>query len=280
MEILYKNEFGCVRFVGSGYGEWHIMDVTGLGLPLRTFETVTYAGEAGQVTLSERFEARTVTLSAEVRGKSREERAVIYTEALKVFAHPGDLTVRGVRERRIRARVADIAEGERHGNFKTYAVQFVCDSPFFTDVSEQRAAMYLREDLLGRDTGGKFTIGEGQVLTRRITGGTLLNDGDFECAGVMKIQTFGEGEAELEIENAATGGAVKLTVTAKKTYTIDFDARTITDETGADALEILSSDSYLSDFYLVPGANEIRFTVESESVSEAEFTYNKRYLSA
>lgn len=278
MEIKFENELGVIRFLGSGRGEWRLIDVSGLGLAPRSFETVTYAGEAGQATLSITPGARAVTISAEVNAKSRNDRALAVSRAMKILSKPGELTVRTFRERSARCYLSDMQEGERHGSFRTYAIQFTCDSPYFTDSKDTVTALYRRKDLLCDN----FVIGEGTVLTERISGGKIINNGDEICEGVMKLAAGGEGEADVILANVSTGAEIKLHVYAGNTYLIDLEERTITDENGKDCLEILSDESYLSDCYMEIGENELIFTHNGNAgfTLTAEYTYRRRYAEA
>ncbi len=278
MEIKFENELGVIRFLGSGSGEWRLIDVTGLGLAPRSFETASYSGEAGQVTLSTKLEARTVTISAEVNAKNRNGRAAAVSRAMRILSREGELTVRTFRERSAKCRLNDMQEGSRYGNFRTYAIQFVCDSPYFTDAKDTVTALYKREDLLYDN----FVIGDGVVLTRRTSGGTVVNDGDEICEGVMKLAAGGSGEADVYLANVSTGAELKLHIYAGNTYLVDFEERTITDENGNDCLGILSDESYLSDFYMRVGENVLTFVHDGtgEFTLTAEYTYRRRYAEA
>lgn len=280
MEIQFKNDSGTVRFLGYGRGDWRLIDVTGLGIAPRSFETVSYSNEAGQKTLSITPGARTITVSAEVNAGSRNARAAAISRAMKILSKPGELTVRTFRERCAKCYLGDMQEGERSGNFRRYALQFICDSPYFTDVYDTVVPMYERTDLLCDN----FVIGSGsgRVLTKRISGGRIINDGDEICEGVLTLAAGGAGEADAVIANSAAGGAIRLRVGAGHTYKIDLEERTITDEEGRSALDILSDESYLSDFYIAVGENEVKFTHSGGDGFSltAQYTYRRRYTEA
>lgn len=278
MEIQFKNDSGTVRFLGYGRGGWRLIDVTGLGIAPRSFETVSYSNEAGQKTLSITPGARTITVSAEVNAGSRNARAAAVSRAIRILSKPGELTVRTFRERCAKCCLGDMQEGERSGNFRRYALQFICDSPYFTDVYDTVVPMYERTDLL-RDN---FVIGDGVILTKRIAGGRIVNDGDEICEGVLTLAASGAGEADVVITNSAAGGAIKLHVGAGHTYKIDLEERTITDEEGRSALNILADESYLSDFYIAVGENEVKFTHNGGDgfFLTAQYTYRRKYTEA
>lgn len=270
MEIQFENKRGILRFFGGGSaGDWHILEVEGLGLPPLNVQTITYYGENGQETVNKRLSGRTITMTVEVKGKDRNERAAIVSKALKILALDGVLSVRTFRERVADCYLKSCTEGARDGNFRKYVLQFVCDSPYFRDKEATEISLFKRADLL---TDG-FIIGEGVVLTNRIAGGKISNNSDERIRGVITLAS-GSNTESVSVINKTVGAVLKLNVEAEKLYTIDLDSRTITDADGSDCLGILDENCFMSDFYLEEGINEIEVTADEGTASDMSMIYS------
>lgn len=278
MEISFENELGRVRFFGGGKeGNWHITDVSGLGLCTKNAETVSYYGEDGQETVRVSLPARVITLTAEVKAQSRNERAKITSEAMRILAHGGVLGVKTFRERFIDCYLLSASEGARDGNFRSFVFQFVCDNPYFRDVALNSVNLVKREDVLK----GPFSIGEGIVLTKRFSGGEIKNDSDIAVRGKIKLSNLTDEENSVVIENATTGKKLIFNLDEKGIYEVDFDKRTIENESGENCIKILDDECYLSDFYIDVGENEIEVkTTDNENAVSVVYEYYKRYVEA
>lgn len=277
MELSFTNKKGEVRFFGGGSkGDWHILEVEGLGLLPLNAQTVTYCGEHGQKTVSKTMPGRTITVTAEVKGSDRNDRAKIVSETLRVLARDGVLAVRTFRERVVDCYLKEAREGKRDGNFRKYIFMFVCDDCYFRDRKETEVLLSGRTDLL---TDG-FVIGDGVVLTERKCGGVINNDSDVDIRGKLVIVCGKEGC--VVVKNKTTEAELRLSVEKGRLYEVDLDQRTIVDENGEDCIHILDDSCYMSDFYLTEGLNDIAVsdTEGNAMVGSMKYVYFKKYVEA
>lgn len=270
MEIQFESSGGNVRFFGGGsVGDWHILDVEGLALPPIETKTVTYYGEHGQETVNKRLTGRTITLTAEVKGRSKEERAMIVSKTLKALYNEGVLSVRSYCEKVADCYLKSVKEGERDGNFRKYVFQFVCDSPYFRDKKITTVYLYNKEDLL-KDG---FVIGDGIVLTRRTSNGTITNKSDMEIRGVLEVAS-GTYEGYIYLyffnEDLSHYSELKIYVQPGEVYIINPEEGTITDKDGNNRVDILGAGYMLSSFKLVRGVNN--FYVRSPQAEHVDVT--------
>ncbi|MBQ8540579.1 MAG: phage tail family protein [Clostridia bacterium] len=277
MELRFFNKKGEVRFFGGGSeGNWHIIEVEGLGLLPLTTQTVNYYGEHGQKTVSKTMPGRPITITAEVKGADRNDRAKIVSETLRILAKDGVLAVRTFRERVVDCYLKDLREGNRDGNFRTYVFQFMCDDCYFRDRNETEVMLSGRADLL-KDG---FIIGDGIVLTERRCGGRINNNSDVEVRGKLILVCNREGC--VVVKNKTTGAELRLSGEAGNLYEIDLDERTIVDGDNVDCIGILNDDCYMSEFYLAEGVNDIVVSdVEgNDMVGSLKYVYFKKYVEA
>lgn len=277
MEIQFENRRGEVRFFGGGVGDWHILEVEGLGLLPKNCETLTYYGENGQETVKKSLPGRVITLTAEVRGDNRIDRAKIVSRTMRILAEDGVLSVRSFCEKVCDCYLKSCTEGARDGNFRTYVFQFVCDSPYFRSKKRTEIDLFNRIDLLMNG----FVIGDGVVLTKRFSGGIINNDADVKVQGCIHV-TSGASSGVITITNKTVGASLVLAVAKNTTYTIDLDKRTIEDAGGENCIGILGDDCYMSDFYIDEGKNEIVVTTESGTSLDLNMVYSfyKNYVEA
>ncbi|MBE7022724.1 MAG: phage tail family protein [Ruminococcaceae bacterium] len=280
MILLYENDLGVLEFGGR---QLYLRSVSGLGMPKRENTVVTYANQPGQILVAERDAARVITLSCDVvRGDdvARELRRM-----LRVLQHPGRLTVSvGGMQRVIRCRCSEVDEPVRHGrDIRSVVLQLTCDNPYFTDRTPETETLFSHTDLIE----DSFTLP--CIFTERINRRIVSNQGDFRTEPVFTIYNAPNEAALLaeavgvELLNHTTGQRLMLeyAIGAGETVTVDIPNRRIVSSTAGNIVAVLSADSYLSDFYLVPGPNDLEAvnynTGENISVS---LSYDNLYIEA
>lgn len=273
MDIFYENQWGIIHFCGSrkaAESGVYLKSITGLGLPEAEYQTEAYVKRSGQRVVQKRDLERVITLSADVCSE-KQMRNVIQNLSCVMY-HPGVLTVlSGQRHRKIPCRLSKMEEPIRQGKQITSVVlQLVCDQPYFTDIDSCEVELYSRKDLIC----GDFTLP--CVFTERIARKNVLNDGDVDAEPVLTIYNTGTDEGTdaytedfgIEVFNHTTGKRLKLLCTTEpgEMIVIDIPHRRITSNYKGNVITLLDTDSFLSDFLLLTGCNDIE--IINHNVSE------------
>lgn len=284
LEASFENELGRVRLSGEG-SRFRILQMEGLGPPGKEFNVAGYAGQPGQVLFSEKDLARVITVSGDLIAHEglRDEMARMF----RIFYRPGRLTVgAGNKMRSVSCRCTAIEEPERHGrSIAKLVVQFTCDNPYFTDEYAQKVNLFSREDLIT----STFTLP--CVFTRRTNRLLVVNAGDVRAEPVFTIYNdnraaaaaTADTEAGVAMINHTTGQQLVLERAAApgEVVTIDIPNRQIVSSLDGDVTSVISQDTYLSDFWLDVGVND----VEAVSYATGErigvvMTYYNQYVEA
>ncbi len=287
LHIKYQNDNGTLDFKGGkGRNSWRIIEIDGLGLAPKSFNKAEYTGSIGQRTLSEAIEARTITIQCDVNsiksqygGASNNKWEI--SKALRILNEPGTLLISdGLRTRKINARCVEAVQGERYGGYVAFAMQFVCDYPYFEDKETKTVPLYQVENLLGSST--RWYLKDGQItkeyiehgkfmlpclLTRHISKATVVNIGDVDTEPIIKILLNGGSykgpeatRGTLVLRNEATNQEIELNLKDAddiKEVTIDIPTRKIYSQDNKNLIHHLAPTSFLSDFWLQKGQNQI-----------------------
>ena len=317
LHITYENANGQLRFSGGkGAYPWRVLQIDGLALAEKSLSTAVYPSQAGQTTLSETVGARYITMQCDIRSSgSRQEIA----KALKILNEPGTLTVAtGGCTRKIEARCVETAPGERYGGYQIFALQFVCDYPYFEDPENTAVPIYQCEKLIGSGTrwylddngelkSESITPGGFQLpglLSKRISETNVLNMGDVDTEPTILITMLGEAgsgslliyrdkgeqnEQKLELDFPAMVKRKTEEGTLEETeyipengdvITIDIPNRQIYNQKGDNLLSGLSLDSFLSDFWLQRGNNLIQVENSVSNSCTVVCRYSNKYVEA
>lgn len=310
LHITYQNENGKLDFKGGcGRNSWRILEIDGLGIAPKSFNTVQYPATVGQRTLSETTEARTISIQCDVNsiksqyGGASSNRWEI-SRALKILNEPGTLLISdGTRTRKINARCVEAVQGERYGGYIVFAMQFVCDCPYFEDREITKVPLYEVENLLGSTTRWyledgqltKATVDSGTfilpcMLTRYVSKANVVNIGDVDAEPIIRIRLNGgtyEGDegtpGTLIIRNETTKQKIELNLLDAENTTevfIDIPNRKIYSQDNKNLIHHLAPTSFLSDFWFKKGNNEICVDnyISESSVVECEFS--NKYIEA
>lgn len=310
LHITYQNDIGKLDFKGGcGRHAWRILEIDGLGIAPKSFNTAQYPATVGQRTLSETIGARTISIQCDVNsiksqyGGTQSNRWEI-SKALKILNEPGTLLIfDGFRTRKINARCVEAVQGERYGGYVVFAMQFVCDYPYFEDKNTQTVPLFKVEPLLGSNTrwylengqltsegveSGKFTLP--CMFTRYISRANVINIGDVDTEPIIRIRLNGgtyTGTAgtpgTLIIHNESTKQEIELNLQEAGDTTeviVDIPNRKIYSQDNKNLIHHLSPTSFLSDFWLQKGENLISVDNYISESSLVECDFSNKYIEA
>ncbi len=279
LKMIYKNELGEVVMHGSGSSELRILGVEGLGIVEREYNTAVFSGYDGQQTLGSRAVARTISLVLEAVGKNAES---IVRNALEVFGKSGVLYIEnGESKRRILCSQIYIPDVTRilRKQIASFAVQLVCDNPYFEDAEDTIVPLYQREKLLSTPFALPSKFG------RIVLGADIDVSGAISAEPVITLyypEALGESEYVL-ISNKTTGRSIRLDYQPKAgdTVVVEITNRTVTSSISGNIINCISDETFLGDFTLEKGHNFV--TVEAGDIAPAftvECRYNNLYSEA
>lgn len=273
LTLKYKNNLGTVLMQGGGQeSSLRVTGIDGIGLVHREYNTAVYSGHDGQETLDSRTLARSITVAVEVVDKDAVQ---VVRHALDVLSQGGILYINDENlDRCIMCNQVHVSEADRvlRGQILTFAVQFICDSPFFEDVCDTVVPLYKRTKLLETP----FTLPA--VFGEIILGGSVEIKGALSVEPIITIHypTKLEGAESIILTNETTGKSVKLDYapSADETITIDIKNRKVTSSVNGNIINYISMDTFLGDFVLIRGKNVISVNVGDVT---PEFTIECRY---
>lgn len=283
MKITFENDVGKVLF-GEG-GDFNITAISGLYIPSKTYGTISYAEYDGQLTYQGNANARVITLGCDIVSKNIRQPL---ENAMRVLNREGTLTLDyGDKVRKIECNQITLSMSERSMTHAVFAVQFVCDDPYFTDKEPAKAGIHGSVNLIVNPI--TFPC----MLSSRDTKRIIENKGDKNIYPVVTIRVVKKGTSASATEygykllNNTTGKTVHLQYTSKagERIVIDFGKRTVTSIKGGtiitNIIGNLAQGSDLADFYLIPGGNEIEAVdlgTGDESLISLE--YENKYVEA
>lgn len=287
LHITYENKNGKLNFEGgNGRSSWRILEIDGLGIAPKSFKTAQYPAAIGQRTISETIGARTITIQCDVNsiqsqlGRTKSNQWEI-SKALKILNEPGTILISdGTKTRKINARCTEALQGKRHGGYSVFAMQFVCDYPYFEDKEANTVLLFKAENLIG--TNKRWYLEDGQLtsdaietgkftlpclFTRRISEGNVFNVGDADTEPIIRVYLDG-GEyngtdgtsGTLIIHNETTKQEIELNLQGAANTTeiiVDIPNRKIFSQDNKNLIHYLAPTSFLSDFWLQKGQNLI-----------------------
>lgn len=277
--LVYKNGLGEVVMTGDSSGALRICDIEGLGPVVYEYNAAVFAGYDGQETVSKRAVSRHITLSLELNSLAL---AAEIKEIFYIIQESGTLYVfsDGARKR-INCNQTHITDIKRvlKGEISTFAVQFVCDNPFFEDENDTVVSLYERRKCLATpfvlpSAFGEIVIGGGVEVTGTRNAEPMIS---------VHYPSALESEEGLIITNLSTGTAIQLDFApvAEDTVVIDVKNRRITSMQSGNIINCLSMDTFLGDFVFVPGLNVLDVSVgDVSSGFFVECKYNNSYNEA
>lgn len=276
--LSYKNSRGTVRLCGSS-SPFHVTNILGLGLPECEYITATYSGYDGQETLSSSYFARSITISGDIVSKNL--RADL-TNAVDIMSAPGYLYIESDdMNRRIYCNQTVFPDAERilRGKICTFAIQFVCDSPFFENAEDTSVALYSRS----KELSTPFSLPS--VFGTTVAEATINLKSRNKVEPKIHIICPSElsNATSVIINNLTTDKKIELlyTLSAGEEIVVDIKNRTVTSSVNGNIINYLSDDTFLSDFCFEEFSNNISATVGDINAGIfIECIYNDRYSEA
>ena len=263
---------------------WRIKEIEGLGFLPKTANVIRYHGIDGQELLSSNTYARDITISGDII--RRDKVSYELSRAIRILDKPGFLKLRlGAKTRKIKARATVFSADtkDRNNVYQSFVMQLICDYPYFEDFDTTRLALFTRDDLI-KDT---FTLP--CVFTKRTSRINVINSGDVESRPVIHLVCKSEPQSEdyaIELINHTKNQYFKLNykMTAGEEICIDFANRTVTsykDKDETNLIGYISDNTYLSDFYLDTGTNDLECLIYGDGAEiTAVCEYSAKYKEA
>lgn len=285
MHVTFENDLGKIEMGGGSHPKVNLREITGLSLPEKNYNVVTYAGQNGQETISETAAARTITIGGDICGHLQKET----TRMARILNRPGTLFIHSVnKHRRIPCRCTAFDINEKQGHIiQCFAMQFTADDPAFLDDQNKTIAVFQRVDQIK----GSFIFPF--VFTIRNNEADIVNMGDCETEPVFTVTSSGAtvsgDDYGFEISNETTGSKIflKYRLSANETVTIDIPNRTITSDQPSEEnqngnlINFISDDTFLSSFQFVLGTNHIKAVDHNQSVKfDVLCEYTNKYIEA
>lgn len=282
MYFKFFNKKGTLIF-GADKREESLFRLTGadgLSIPDKTFTAAVYSNIRGRETVGTYICPRTITVSGDVLITRNTPHTM--SEAAYILDFPGTLEIHfdDKKARRIDCICSSFVPGEKKGKYALFVIQFICDDPFFYDVSETRVSAFGVQGRLNSD----FTFPG--VFSTRISRSDIYCKGNAVTEPVFKVAVMKKNESaspSLCITNHTTGSSINLkhSAAAGDIITIDTAKRKIYNQRGENLLKYLTDDTFFSEFYLVPGSNDIEVSVYGTiDAVHVECIYFERYIEA
>lgn len=279
MEFVYKNGFGEVTMTGNSGGMLRICAAEGLGPIIYDYNAAIFSGYDGQETVSRRALPRHITLSLEINMSNAKQNI---NEILDILQFSGTLYINDKEvKRRISCSQTHIPEIKSvlRGEIATFAVQFVCDNPFFEDAEDTVVPLYERRKKLATP----FSLPS--VFSEIVLGGRVEIKGTENAEPIITVyypNAF-DGAETLLIKNLSTGKQIQLDYAPGDTdmVVIDIKNRKVTSALMGNIINYLTNDTFLGDFVFVPGMNVIEVMIGDVPAEFAvECKYNSLYRKA
>lgn len=280
LTITYKNECGTVVMQGGGkQSPLRVTAIDGLGLLTKEYTVATYTGYDGQETISSRATARSITLAVELYSSNAPK---IMRDILMIFNREGYLYIQNEDiDRRIKCNQVQCPDASRvlKGQLATFAVQFVCDNPYFEDSVNTSIPIYKRVKLLQ----SPFTLDT--MFGDIIKGATIQILGSVPVEPVISLYypSAQDSAESIIVKNETTGAEINLTYSPKENdmITIDIKNRKVTSAISGNLINCLSLDTFLGDFVLVAGLNTLSVNMgDVDAKFTIECQYNNLYSEA
>ena len=263
MDLIYRNNQGEIFFSGSSKGYVHITSIEGTGLIEKTRKSYNFPTIPGQNTYYEKDRERVITMSCDYEINTE----VSMEEIIRILYHKGELILshNGI-SRKIPCYCEELKMGESIGKYKIFAIQFVCDNPYFTNLEKEYLPIFDTQ----KNIKNGFTLPT--VLSQRTN--TRIIDNISYIPTNPKIYVFYKGTDEITgnitLSNSTTGAEIALSELPLKKddkILIDIQNRTIERNDHENLLQYLTDTSFLYEFNLVPGENVISALADNIDIS-------------
>lgn len=235
--------------MGSGF-DASIIEIKGMGLPEKRYNTQKYVGMAGQVTLGTYVLPREIEIKGDICLKGGMKINKFHT----FFDNGGVLYILNKRGRKkIEYNPVSLETDEVHGDYVAFTLKLICDFPYFSDSVNEVFDIYKRVDMIN----GAFSLPK--VFTKRTTDSDIYNKGQIASEPVISIECIKEGEFSggIVIQKGKKVLKLNTSLTAGEVLTIDIKNRNISSNKRQNCFGILDENCLLSGFVLDTGINNI-----------------------
>lgn len=276
--ITYENSIGRLDFYGGGSKGLRIISIDGLGMPSKTFETVAYANQVGQETLSSKDNARIINIKFELVSSGNAVRDT--ANIIKILYVPGKLTIyNNSRVRQTECYCSEFEEVDNYDKIRTFVAQLTCDNTYFTDGRQEKVAVAFESKLLAT------TFSLPTMFSYSKAEADIVNHGEVETEPKFIIYNISQQDIvnqTIYIYNDTTGQRIAFvaSLSMDSRITVDIPERKITLD-DIDITAAITTDTFLSDFHLQPGTNHLRAdTEDSSDCIGVDCVYSNRYIEA
>ncbi len=278
LNISYKNSRGTAQLCG-GASPFRLTHILGLGLPESEYITASYSGYDGQETLAAAYLPRSITLSGDIVSHNLRSDLAGLIDILSV---PGYLYIQSEDiYRRIYCNQITFPDAERilRGKICTFAIQLVCDNPFFEGAESISVPLYRRT----KELTTQFTLPSPFGITVAEAVITPQSRNSIEPKIRIICPSDITQATQIKLENTATDKKLELsyTLSAGEEIVIDVKERTVTSSQNGNIINCISDDTYLGHFTLEPLVNTISAYIDNVNAGIViECVYNDCFVEA
>lgn len=229
-----------------------IIEISGLGVPEKKYNTTRYVDMPGQITVSASVLPREISIKGDIRIAKSMPIGAYHI----FFLNGGELyifTQRG--KKKIAYNPKSFKTGQKNGDFVSFELCIICDFPYFSDSVNNAYRIYKRIDKITDD----FILPA--VFTERVTEADIINSGQVDAEPLIKIECTKQGvySGGIRLYNALTQKELKLDVNLSlgEIIEIDVNKRTVSSNMRQNCFGVLSQNCVLSEFVLGKGINHI-----------------------
>nr|DAZ26024.1 MAG TPA: tail protein [Caudoviricetes sp.] len=277
IELCLANEFGKIYMSGgTGKSKLRLTGYSGFGLIPKERNTVQYAGRDGQWLVSQTVPARVMTLTGDIEVDSVRDATKQLENMIHVFDHPCTLTIQiHSKIRAVDCVCTNLEFDDKTRAYQKFTAQFIADIPYFYDPKPYRISVFGREKLI------KSNIKTPCLFSRRTNQADIRICGGVKVEPVFYIYSGDNYQGEIEIRNNTYNQVIRFTHEVKKGETIQIDVpnRKILSDMDGNITYQISDDTFLSNFWLGVGTNEIQLLSEHKNLT-AVCEYKNLYIEA
>ncbi len=276
MRLIYENERGKVVMNGGNGEGFNIIEIKGLSLPENDIEAVYFPNSPGRKVQNVTPLERAITISGDICDKTNQKLA----RAVNVLSVPGRIIINSNgRVRKIDARCVSFEPNKRRGAYVPFAVQFIADDPYFTDMNETLINVFKREGKVSSE----FVLP--CVFSKRKTEAEIINRGDGTIEPIFEISSVSGAVCPegISIKNTTNGNEIKLMcdVLAGEVITVDVKKRKITSNLRGNLIFLMADETSISRFFLDTDISTVTiYAKDLEGTFHATCRYLNRYLYA
>lgn len=275
-KLTLKNSLGEAVMAGGGNSHIRLTALSGLEFVPKSYGTVKFSETDGIQTVTDVHTERTITGKGDIFFTSDEEIKKLYS----VFLKKGEIFLTSKGKSYKCGYKPSKFETEKQGNHVvSFVFQIICDSPYFLPYRSEKKDIYKRQDMIN----GDVTLPA--VFTARETKTYVVNKGHKKCEPTINLyyakDLEGTSDNGVIIKNATTGQFIKFNGKVKDygSVAVNVSQRKAYAGSGEDISRLLSNDTYLSEFFIETGSNEIEILNNNLSESiYADIEYCPLYL--